>query len=540
MKTINLLLTLVISTLSASAYWPIRPGENLAIRADSTIYESYCSAQPAGNGNILVIYQAQYVGICYQILDLYGQFLLPVDQNIVPGQILSIGNGIPLSISDGNNGVYVVWETVETNTRLFAQHIDSMGTRLWGDSGIVAHPLGAYDFNLSLDNTGGLYIAVAPGHPGGNWTDLNLQHINSSGNLLWGENGILLNQPNYSARYPKVSADTSGGCFVVWEDWRPPYSGNGSVMAQHIDYYGNIQWSNDLCILTSHPYSFYTLSDESGGFILQSHGDSTYPPGYNYHRRIDGLGNTLWIRRYLSWGIENTMVAGEPGFFYLGFHYYSVSEPMELYGQRMDTNGNNYWPTYGSGQYGMPFTAWGQISDYYDGDQKFFYSAPYLYVFYCVNNNPVRNIYIQALDSLGNWQYGTNGQLFSSFPWPWGPIYINPFVDESSDVTVVFEYYRNDIIGGGGHDVWAKRMYADGTLGGPNAPIDEVTISVSGNDVVLTWPSMALNADYKIYKSAIPYFQPVQPDTVISDTVFVDIGAILGDSCFYCIGWNPH
>jgi len=525
MKTIITLLTLV---LPASAYWPVIPEENFPFHADTTLYEGYCTAQSVGNSNILVIYELESVGICFQIIDRYGEFIFPLEQNIVIGQPSTVRNGIPVSISDGNNGAYVVWETVETNTRLLAQHIDSVGTRLWGDSGIVAFELGYNDFDLCLDNEGGLYIAVSPVHPGGNWTDLYLQHIEYNGNLLWGENGILLNQPNEDARYPIICPDTSGGCFLVWNDWRPPYGGTGALFAQHIAFSGDILWPNDLFITsgTVQNYGIKTIPDEAGGFILQSNVNNLQ---YNHHRRINGNGNILWVRDHLSYWSQSPMVNGEPGFFYLGWKTGDI-----CYGQRVDMNGNSYWPV------GAAFNSWSQVN--YDYYQKFFYFVPYFYVFYCISidPDPIRSIYIQALDTLYNRQFGINGQLFSTFLWPSGPSYINPIVDGSGNATVVFEYYHYGLPpGGGGHDVWAKRMYADGTLGGPNAPIENVTIAVSGNDLVLTWPSMAPNADYKIYKTNSPYIQPAEPDTVVQDTVFTDVNGVSEGAGFYRVGWQP-
>jgi len=531
-STIISIFFLTLSALSASAYWPIRPGENLAIHADSTIWEGYCTAHPAGEDNIVVVFfrggGANGVGICYQYIDKYGQLLYPTDMPVAPSLTYADLNAPFKTITDGNKGVYIVWYTSESTDQLLAQHIDSLGTRLWSDSGIVAHQLGTGDFNLSLDNQGGLYIAVSPNETGGGWSDLYLQHISSFGNYLWGESGILIaDLPNTEARYPVICPDTSGGCFLVWQDSRPPYGGTGALFAQHIDFSGNVLWTDDLYITSGavQDYGIKTIPDESGGFILQSNVNNLQ---YNHHRRINGSGNILWVRDHLSYWSSSPMVAGEPGFFYLGWKTGDICN-----GQRVDMNGNSHWPV------GAAFNSWSEVSYY--GDRHFFYSTPYFYVFYCIINdpNPIRNIYIQALDSLYNRQYGTNGQLFSVFPWPWGPYYVNPVVNNNGDVTVVFEY-NHSTIPGGGHDVWAKRMNADGTLGGPNAPIEDVTIAVSGNDVVLRWPAMALNADYKIYKSAVPYFQPAEPDTVVQDTVFVDIGAILGDSCFYRIGWNPR
>jgi hypothetical protein len=89
------------------------------------------------------------------------------------------------------------------------------------------------------------------------------------------------------------------------------------------------------------------------------------------------------------------------------------------------------------------------------------------------------------------------------------------------------------------YDVWAKRAYLNGELGGPYPPIQELNITINDSDTVLTWPAQTDSAQYHIYKSTIPYTFPAIPDTTIADTCYIDIGAVSGEEAFYRVTWEP-
>ena len=88
-------------------------------------------------------------------------------------------------------------------------------------------------------------------------------------------------------------------------------------------------------------------------------------------------------------------------------------------------------------------------------------------------------------------------------------------------------------------NVLAKRANLDGTLGGPNATIEDVTTTIEDNNAVLTWSSYADSANYYLRFADNPYSFPAEPDTTISDTVFTDVDAVLEGMKFYDVRWQP-
>ena len=144
---------------------------------------------------------------------------------------------------------------------------------------------------------------------------------------------------------------------------------------------------------------------------------------------------------------------------------------------------------------------------------------------------------VQSLDEQGAPQFGDNGYTVAI----WGPNgndYRDTYVAPDDNDGFVAIYAENH---GGttGYSLLAKRCYNDGTLGGPNAPIEDVTITIDGNNTILNWSPYADSANYYIRFSDDPYSFPIEPDTTIADTLFIDIDALLEGVKFYEVRWEP-
>jgi len=525
---------LLICTISAFSFWPVTVEENLAISAEPDTFESYPQAISYSDGRIFVAFKKTGIGTVYQIIDSYGEFLFDISQPMLPAYVGDYSYPLwrPI-IPDVFGGCIAAWKMVDlpAGEGIYAQRIDSGGNLLWGDDGVRVFPIAEGDFDICSDGSGGFYLAVSPNESTQDWTDLWLQKVTSNGTLPWGDDGVLVcGLPSISSRYPKIETDGAGGCIVVWDDNRPPYSSDGALYAQRYDSTGDNVWSQDLLVCVN-PWAQWTetISDGEGGIIVQ-----TNPGGsdYNRHYRINGQGTILWERDHLSWYYWGRMIPGEEGFFYLCF-----AHNLGLYAQRVDINGNNYWPSWGSGQdgallYQLPtgFYLWPNEA------MNLVYNSPLLYVIHAYRraSNILPSYYrINGLDSLGIRIWGDEGILVTTIDSL--IIYNSNLIgyDDGGVTSVFMGNWDNS------YDIYAKRINSDGSLGGPNAPIDEVTITVSGIDLTLNWPVQAPGAEYYIYKSFEPYVFPLSPVAVTNDTFFIDINGILQDSCFYRVTWHP-
>ncbi|MDD5039486.1 MAG: hypothetical protein PHN78_09270, partial [Dehalococcoidales bacterium] len=102
--------------------------------------------------------------------------------------------------SDGKGGAVIVWNFQEGDKKYIqAQRIDSKGNKLWGDKGIVLSTLPPYwagfgvPSRIAPDGTGGFIVTWASGKNIKDKTSSYIQRIDPDGNLLWGEHGIKLN-----------------------------------------------------------------------------------------------------------------------------------------------------------------------------------------------------------------------------------------------------------------------------------------------------------------------------------------------------------
>ena len=64
--------------------------------------------------------------------------------------------------------------------------------------------------------------------------DVYAQKVDSNGNELWGEGGLLV--VGYEGRQedPVMISDDNGGVYVIWSDFRNPPISDGQPYAQHI------------------------------------------------------------------------------------------------------------------------------------------------------------------------------------------------------------------------------------------------------------------------------------------------------------------
>ena len=199
------------------------------------------------------------------------------------------------------------------------------------------------------------------------------------------------------------------------------------------------------------------------------------------------------------------------------------------YGQRMDVEGNFYWPHYPN-SYGAIMGNYTNMMGAQPG--SYYFEYPYLYgVFEYEDYSDNWSLHANILDLEGNALWGEFAPMICYYDYGYGSYtYIRAISGADNGVISVFQLQNN---------IYAKRINFDGTLGGPNAPIEDLTISISGNDVVLTWPEMAENAEYYIYKSPEPYSFPGEPDTSVTDTFFVDEGAVTEGTGYYDVRWEP-
>ena len=179
-------------------------------------------------------------------------------------------------IYDNNKGAIIVWEDDRTGTsKIYAQRINSSGSLLWADNGLLICNASNNQLSPEICSDGEEGVIIT-------WidnrndvvADIYTQLIDSDGHVLWGENGkVICNAANLQS-YPHIVSDGAAGAIIAWEDNR--IGTNWDIYAQRISSNGAELWQyNGILIcnsdnngdLYSHPYIDIT-SDEAGGAFI--------------------------------------------------------------------------------------------------------------------------------------------------------------------------------------------------------------------------------------------------------------------------------
>ncbi len=218
--------------------------------------------------------------------------LLATWQNPTPIYVGPGDQEIDVVISDGEGGAAVIWRDAETDWN-YIQVIDSEGNLKWDADGvpiIATAGLSTQNPDMFLDDDGNYWVALE-----GN-EDIYVQKLSPTGQRLFGDNGVAVCTAEGGKNYPQLCI--SGiGAIVVWEDQRQIEQSD--LYIQRIDASGNLMWPTDglpLSVLPSNSsHSQNIVHDANGGaLVVYWNSLGEFPPGSIYAQRVDSLGNLLW------------------------------------------------------------------------------------------------------------------------------------------------------------------------------------------------------------------------------------------------------
>ncbi|TKJ38429.1 hypothetical protein CEE37_12995 [candidate division LCP-89 bacterium B3_LCP] len=420
------------------------------IAADSSIYQSSCSAIPFGEDRMIHFYSEEDFGDCYQIYNIYGEEVFSTPQLLLPALDPDY-MGIPHVVLDGIGGLFAVVRISNLQDEgLYAQRLDSEGNRLWGDAGIL---LSEEEFHSTLeaspDGVGGFLYTFR--HADSN--DIIVQRVDSTGQKEWGDNGVIVCDNLYQQDIPAITHDECGGAYVIWRDYRPPHVfPSGRAYIQKVDFVGNTIWATNgvqFSSINRQPWFFQLIPDGEEGFVLHE-GSGVY----NFAHRVDPNGHLLWERDYVSWGDEAQIAEGDSGFFYTAW----CSEFADsIYAQNIDMDGNFHWGDF-------PGVLMATGNNIYSNLVDVYYNNSHLFgAFYFGESSPSWDLHIlaQCLDSNGQYLWGPEGTMVSSNA-EGGCFNISIVSDQINGATTFFDVHFN-----GEHNVFAKHINANGSLGGP-------------------------------------------------------------------------
>ncbi len=267
--------------------------------------------------------------------------------------------------------------------------------------------------------------------------DVWAQKVDLNGNLLWGDDAILVNGEINRQEDPVVIDTGDGGVVIAWVDFRNEDAGD--IYVQKLDGNGNLLWDNagvPLCLAEDIQISLNIVSDDTGGaYVIWL--DSRNPGGVDiYGTHIESSGDIV-----SGWDVNGNPIAAESGAqdghtFWadgsggaiLAWHdTRSSPDNADIYAQRISTDGTLLWD---SGGMLICGASWAQDQVKMAPDNAGFF----IFVWQDKRNENDGDIFAQRVDIAGNLQWINNGiEIYVG-----SGIQRNPRITVSSDSGAIF------------------------------------------------------------------------------------------------------
>jgi hypothetical protein len=254
---------------------------------------------------------------------------------------------------------YLAYETSEFNSsevELKANKLDINGSRQWG-TGVVfcSADFNQTDLDVTTASDGGFIVTWRDPRSKLTEFDIYIQKISSSGTVLWGTDGNVVNNERFEQNYQDVYPDNSGGAFIAWTDRRD--SIQIDIYAQRIRANGTAVFQNNgipICLAPESQFRPELVTDMKGGVIMVWNDFRNGPSApFNidiYGQRIDSLGNIKWqvngkniCDANLSQNNQKVISDGSYGAIVTWDDRRAGTSIYDIYAQRVDSASNLLW-----------------------------------------------------------------------------------------------------------------------------------------------------------------------------------------------------
>lgn len=267
-----------------------------------------------------------------------------------PASLADSNQVLARSIPDGAGGAFIVWEDYRGgDADVYAQHMDASGNPLWGANGalVVSQTFGQESPVLIMDGTGGIIVAWQDSRGGA--YDIYAQALNAAGATRWAAGGISLCAATGNQVLQVAIEDGAGGAIIGWRDLR---GADNDVYAQRVDNLGTVLWAANgiaVCTAIGAQNDVRILSDQQGGaFFLWR--DRRSGINYDiYSQRVAPSGTMLWAVNGVAIASESfdqlspVMVSDGRYGFITAWHDFRNGLHNDIYAQRVRPNGTLAW-----------------------------------------------------------------------------------------------------------------------------------------------------------------------------------------------------
>ena len=259
---------------------------------------------------------------------------------------------LPQIMSDGAGGAFIAWQDLRTGSYdVYAQRVNASGAAQWTGNGVGICTAGQNQLRPAMvsDGAGGFLVAWQDNRISGYW--IWIQLVNSSGVAQWTPNGLQVSQNNGDQVSPQIISDGAGGAIVGWQVVQTVPVDAGDVYVQRVTSLGVPWWANNGLVIASGPGTQANpqlVPDGAGGAIIVYENDHSTANTDIQAQRVNASGVGIW------WGIgipvcsqaddqERVRVAPDSAGGAIVVWNDWRSPLRDIYGQRLDANGNAMW-----------------------------------------------------------------------------------------------------------------------------------------------------------------------------------------------------
>lgn len=169
----------------------------------------------------------------------------------------------------------IVWEDerlLQQETDIYMQYVNSSGEMLLTPNGQVVCDASASQITPRVKAAdGAAYIIWADKRDSSQWDDIYMQKFNTAGGVEWEANGRPVAIAGQTKTGPRLTTDSVGGVYAIWMDERTASFPEVDIYLQHYDNQGDQTFQDDgllICDAENTQLSPLIRPDGSGGALM--------------------------------------------------------------------------------------------------------------------------------------------------------------------------------------------------------------------------------------------------------------------------------
>ncbi len=181
---------------------------------------------------------------------------------------------------DSDNCALITFQDIRnTDNNPVGYRISPDGEMMWGEDGVMLS-------NSANFEPSPVVCATEAGNAVFAWlsetatnVEIHLQKVSPGGDLLWGE-GIVIDMSGIDVTHPSLFAAGEDYTYLIWHEQTGPFwAPNRGLYVQKLDADGNFLWENDLVVYAPTPsgvvVTLQMLQDDSGGIVFSWYGNDS-------------------------------------------------------------------------------------------------------------------------------------------------------------------------------------------------------------------------------------------------------------------------